>query len=60
MRGLLAQDSYSEPETTDLQLGPMTRGEHLVKWLLVLLVPLVVCGSIAVAVIVATAAGPIF
>ena len=49
--GLLADDSYSEPETTDLQLGPMTRGERLVKWLLV---PLVVCVAAACAVILAT------
>lgn len=52
--GLLAPDSYSEPETTDLQLGPMTRGERLVKWLLVPLVPLVVCVAAACAVIIAT------
>ena len=52
--GLLADDSYSEPETTDLQLGPMTRGERLVKWLLVPLVPLVVCVAVACAVILAT------
>ena len=49
--GLLAPDSYSEPETTDLRLWPMTRGEHLVKWLLV---PLVVCVAAACAVILAT------
>lgn len=49
--GLLAPDSYSEPETTDLQLGPMTQGEYLVKWLLV---SLVVCVAAACAVIVAT------
>jgi hypothetical protein len=49
--GLLAENDYSEPETSDLQLGPMTQGEHLVKWLLV---SLVVCGSIAGAVILAT------
>lgn len=49
--GLLAPDSYSEPETTDLQLGPMTRGDHLAKWLLV---ALVVCVAGACAVIVAT------
>ena len=49
--GLLADDSYSEPETTDLQLGPMTRGERLVKWLLV---PLVVCVAAACAAILAT------
>lgn len=49
--GLLADESYSEPETTDLQLGPMTRGERLVKWPLV---PLVVCVAAACAVILAT------
>ena len=49
--GLLADDSYSEPETKELQLGPMTQGEHLVKWLLV---SLVACIAIACAVIVAT------
>ena len=49
--GLLAPDSYSEPETTDLQLGPMTQGEHLAKWLLV---ALVACIAMACAVVVAT------
>lgn len=49
--GLLAENGYSEPETSDLQLGPMTQGEHLVKWLLV---ALAACVAIAGAVIVAT------
>ena len=49
--GLLAEDSYSEPETNELQLGQMTQGEHLAKWLLL---SLAVCAAVAGAVIVAT------
>lgn len=30
--GLLADDSYSEPETTDLALEPVTRVERLLLW----------------------------
>ena len=30
--GLLADDSYSEPETTDLALEPITRVERLLLW----------------------------
>lgn len=35
--GLLADDGYSEPETKDLGLAPMTRGERLVIWLCIAL-----------------------
>ena len=35
--GLLADDDYSEPETKDLGLAPMTRGERLVIWLCIAL-----------------------
>ena len=49
--GLLAPDSYTEPETKDLDLGPMTQGEHLVKWLLV---ALMICITVACVVIVVT------
>ena len=30
--GLLADESYSEPETTDLALEPVTRVERLLLW----------------------------
>lgn len=35
--GLLADDDYSEPETKDLGLDPMTRTERLVIWLCIAL-----------------------
>lgn len=36
--GLLADDSYSEPETSALALGPISRTERLILWLCAALV----------------------
>lgn len=35
--GLLADDDYSEPETKDLGLAPITRTERLLVWLCIAL-----------------------